>query len=201
MLECSAWIAVIGTVVGAATTLSGHWLNHRLQNKRANSIADKRRDRLNVQKNPHRQPWRNRLPGHQDGAPDGYPDRCGLFRCRCACAFCADGRRSRAHRPVACRAKLSDRRQDHRGGKQTGAEAVHPGYGFLSERTSFAEALAKEGIAFIGPPVNAIAAMGDKIESKKLAMAKRASMSSPASSARSRIPSTRCGFRTRSAIR
>src|SRR6188472_207435 len=53
--------------------------------------------------------------------------------------------------------------------KVTGAEAVHPGYGFLSERTSFAEALAKEGIAFIGPPPNAIAAMGDKIESKKLA--------------------------------
>ena len=55
--------------------------------------------------------------------------------------------------------------------KATGAEAVHPGYGFLSERTSFAEALAKENIAFIGPPVNAIAAMGDKIESKKLALA------------------------------
>jgi propionyl-CoA carboxylase alpha chain len=54
--------------------------------------------------------------------------------------------------------------------KTTGAEAVHPGYGFLSERTSFAEALEAEGIAFIGPPVNAIAAMGDKIESKKLAM-------------------------------
>ncbi|MEO7384765.1 MAG: acetyl-CoA carboxylase biotin carboxylase subunit, partial [Novosphingobium sp.] len=54
--------------------------------------------------------------------------------------------------------------------KQTGADAVHPGYGFLSERTSFAEALAKEGIEFIGPPVNAIAAMGDKIESKKLAL-------------------------------
>ena len=53
--------------------------------------------------------------------------------------------------------------------KATGAEAVHPGYGFLSERTSFAEALAKENIAFIGPPVKAIAAMGDKIESKKLA--------------------------------
>jgi propionyl-CoA carboxylase alpha chain len=55
--------------------------------------------------------------------------------------------------------------------KATGAEAVHPGYGFLSERTSFAESLKAEGIAFIGPPVNAIAAMGDKIESKKLAMA------------------------------
>jgi len=53
--------------------------------------------------------------------------------------------------------------------KQTGAEAVHPGYGFLSERASFVEALAAENIAFIGPPANAIAAMGDKIESKKLA--------------------------------
>ena len=53
--------------------------------------------------------------------------------------------------------------------KQTGAEAVHPGYGFLSERASFVEALDKEGIVFIGPPAKAIAAMGDKIESKKLA--------------------------------
>ena len=53
--------------------------------------------------------------------------------------------------------------------KATGAEAVHPGYGFLSERESFAKALAKANIAFIGPPPKAIAAMGDKIESKKLA--------------------------------
>ena len=53
--------------------------------------------------------------------------------------------------------------------KETGAEAVHPGYGFLSERESFARALADNGIAFIGPPPGAIAAMGDKIESKKLA--------------------------------
>jgi propionyl-CoA carboxylase alpha chain len=53
--------------------------------------------------------------------------------------------------------------------KATGAEAVHPGYGFLSERTTFAKALEKAGITFIGPPPNAIAAMGDKIESKKLA--------------------------------
>jgi propionyl-CoA carboxylase alpha chain len=55
--------------------------------------------------------------------------------------------------------------------KQTSAEAVHPGYGFLSERGAFAEALAKIGVAFIGPNVKAIAAMGDKIESKKLALA------------------------------
>ena len=55
--------------------------------------------------------------------------------------------------------------------KATGADAVHPGYGFLSERASFVEALASEGIAFIGPSAHAIAAMGDKIESKKLAIA------------------------------
>ena len=48
----------------------------------------------------------------------------------------------------------------------TGAEAVHPGYGFLSERAAFAEALDAAGIAFIGPNAKAIAAMGDKIESK-----------------------------------
>ena len=54
--------------------------------------------------------------------------------------------------------------------KQTGADAVHPGYGFLSERESFRNALDAEGNIFVGPPANAIAAMGDKIESKKLAM-------------------------------
>ncbi len=53
--------------------------------------------------------------------------------------------------------------------RQTGADAVHPGYGFLSERAEFAEALAAAGVAFIGPPVGAIQAMGDKITSKKLA--------------------------------
>ncbi|MBG6158346.1 propionyl-CoA carboxylase alpha chain [Labrenzia sp. EL_13] len=53
--------------------------------------------------------------------------------------------------------------------KQTGAEAVHPGYGFLSERSSFPGALAKEGIVWIGPNTRAIEAMGDKIESKKFA--------------------------------
>ncbi len=53
--------------------------------------------------------------------------------------------------------------------KQTGADAVHPGYGFLSENTNFAEALKAEGIAFIGPPPVAIEAMGDKITSKKIA--------------------------------
>ncbi len=53
--------------------------------------------------------------------------------------------------------------------RDSGAEAVHPGYGFLSERAEFARALEEMGVAFIGPPASAIDAMGDKITSKKLA--------------------------------
>jgi propionyl-CoA carboxylase alpha chain len=59
--------------------------------------------------------------------------------------------------------------------KQTGAQAVHPGYGFLSEREAFAEALEQAGVVFIGPNRHAVAAMGDKIESKKLALAAKVS--------------------------
>jgi len=55
--------------------------------------------------------------------------------------------------------------------RETGADAVHPGYGFLSENKNFAAALEAAGVAFIGPPSPAIEAMGDKITSKKLAMA------------------------------
>ncbi|MBM1687651.1 acetyl-CoA carboxylase biotin carboxylase subunit [Sulfitobacter geojensis] len=53
--------------------------------------------------------------------------------------------------------------------KESGAEAVHPGYGFLSENSKFAEALEAAGVAFVGPPVGAIEKMGDKITSKKIA--------------------------------
>jgi propionyl-CoA carboxylase alpha chain len=55
--------------------------------------------------------------------------------------------------------------------KQTGAEAVHPGYGFLSENATFSKRLEEEGIIFIGPKHYSVAKMGDKIESKKLALA------------------------------
>ncbi len=60
--------------------------------------------------------------------------------------------------------------------KQSGAEAVHPGYGFLSEREAFPIALQKAGLVFIGPNSHAIAAMGDKIESKKAAAAANVSI-------------------------
>ena len=53
--------------------------------------------------------------------------------------------------------------------KQTGAQAVHPGYGFLSENEEFARRVEEDGIVFIGPKHGSIAAMGDKIASKKLA--------------------------------
>jgi propionyl-CoA carboxylase alpha chain len=53
--------------------------------------------------------------------------------------------------------------------KSTGAEAVHPGYGFLSENDTFCQRLGEEGIVFIGPPVGAITSMGDKITSKQIA--------------------------------
>ncbi|MFN3686179.1 acetyl-CoA carboxylase biotin carboxylase subunit [Salinarimonas sp.] len=59
--------------------------------------------------------------------------------------------------------------------RKTGAQAVHPGYGFLSEREAFPQALAAAGIVFIGPNPRAIAAMGDKIESKKAAAAAKVS--------------------------
>src|ERR1700761_6491809 len=53
--------------------------------------------------------------------------------------------------------------------KETGAEAVHPGYGFLSENEDFAASLEAAGIVFIGPPPAAIASLGDKIAAKKIA--------------------------------
>src|SRR5438445_11379592 len=59
--------------------------------------------------------------------------------------------------------------------RSTGAEAVHPGYGFLSEREAFPQALAEAAITFIGPNPRAIEAMGDKIESKKAANAAKVS--------------------------
>jgi propionyl-CoA carboxylase alpha chain len=54
--------------------------------------------------------------------------------------------------------------------KKTGAQAVHPGYGFLSENAAFCKAIDEIGVTFIGPPVRAMQSLGDKIESKRIAM-------------------------------
>jgi hypothetical protein len=59
MSNCSAWIGVIGTAVGAVITLSGNWLNYTLQNKRANSIAEKRRGRLKRELEDPQYTWRS----------------------------------------------------------------------------------------------------------------------------------------------
>jgi acetyl/propionyl-CoA carboxylase alpha subunit len=79
----------------------------------------------------------------------------------------------------------------------SGAEAVHPGYGFLSEREAFPVALAKAGIVFIGPNPKAIAAMGDKIEQEGGC---RPIRPFPAISGSSRTTFTRSRSPTRSAI-
>jgi 3-methylcrotonyl-CoA carboxylase alpha subunit len=84
--------------------------------------------------------------------------------------------------------------------KRSGAEAIHPGYGFLSERAEFAEACAEAGIAFVGPPASAIRAMGLKMPRRR-SSPRPASRSCPATTAPGRSPSSCARRPTRSAIR
>ena len=84
---------------------------------------------------------------------------------------------------------------------ETGAEAVHPGFGFLSENAGFAQRCADEGIVFIGPNPHAIEAMGDKIESQEVRRQGRRLRACRATSARSTTPPTPSRSPRRSAIR
>ncbi len=118
---------------------------------------------------PHRQSRRDRLPGDPHGAAHGHQHGRGLFRRRREGAACAHGGRGGAHRPAACRRKLSRRlRRSSKRRRRTGAEAIHPGYGFLSENPDFVEAVEAAGLVFIGPSAASIRAMGLKDAAKRL---------------------------------
>jgi propionyl-CoA carboxylase alpha chain len=101
---------------------------------------------------------------------DGHQDRRRVLRGRPRRAPCRTGRRGRVHRPAPSRESYLVADKIIAACKATGAQAVHPGYGFLSENEDFARRVEEEGITFIGPKHYSIAAMGDKIASKKLAI-------------------------------
>ena len=122
-----------------------------------------------VRQDPHRQPGRDR-PAHlarRQGTRHRHGR--GAFDGRCRRHACAPRGRERLHRSAAARDSYLNIPALIAACEITGADAVHPGYGFLSENARFAEVLEHHHIAFIGPKAEHIRIMGDKIEAKRTA--------------------------------
>ena len=135
---------------------------------RPSSRSASRAGKADVRQAPHRQSGRDRLPRHPHGAAPGHPHGRGLFRGRCPCLHAALADEAVAIGPPPARESYLRGEKIIAAAMATGAEAIHPGYGFLSENADFAEACAAAGLVFIGPPAAAMRAMGSKSEAKAL---------------------------------
>ena len=122
-----------------------------------------------VRKGADRQSRRDRAAHSPRLSRDGDQDGRRAFDGRCACDACAARRRDRLHRPAAGARQLSQCRDILSAASITGADAIHPGLGFLAENADFAAAVEETGFTFIGPSPEHIRLMGDKVRAKAAA--------------------------------
>jgi hypothetical protein len=117
------------------------------------------------------QPGRDRHPHHADGPPTWAWHRCRLLRGRPPQPHVASADRAVCIGAAAPRESYLNIAAIIAAARNAGADAVHPGYGFLAENAEFADAVTEAGLVFVGPPASAIRAMGNKAEAKRLMLA------------------------------